>query len=232
MNQDKIGNFIKSIRLEKNLTQKEFADELGVTYQAVSKWENGKNVPDIGTMKLISEKFNVNIDDILNGQKQTPKKKNIYFYLAVVVPVLFVLTALIVIELFIHSNNDVEFKTIKSNCSDFKVTGIAAYNKDKTSISIPTVEFCGKEDKEEYKKINCKLYEVNKKTKSEISTCKEDTNTTLEDYLKNVNISVNNYSTICKNISTSKLLIEIEATNNDNKTITYTIPIELKDDCK
>ena len=232
MNQDKIGNFIKSIRLEKNLTQKEFADELGVTYQAVSKWENGKNVPDIGTMKLISEKFNVNIDDILNGQKQTPKKRNIYSILAIVVPVLFVLTGIIVVELLIYSNNDVEFKTIKSNCSDFKVTGIAAYNKDKTSISIPTVEFCGKEDKEEYKKINCKFYEINKKTKTEISTCKEENNTTLEDYLKNVNISVNNYSTICKNVSTSRLLIEIEAINKDNKTITYTIPIELKDDCK
>ena len=44
MNQDKIGNFIKSIRLEHNLTQKELADKLGVTYQAVSKWENGKNL--------------------------------------------------------------------------------------------------------------------------------------------------------------------------------------------
>lgn len=232
MNQDKIGSFIKSIRLEKNLTQKEFADELGVTYQAVSKWENGKNVPDIGTMKLISEKFDVNIDDILNGQKQITKKRNIYSILAIVVPVLFVLTALIVIEIYIHSTNNVEFKTIESNCSDFKVTGIAAYNKEKTSISIPTVEFCGKEDKEEYKEINCKLYEVNKKTKSEISTCKKDNNKTLKEYLKNVNISVNNYSTICKNASTTKLLIEIEAINKDNKTIKYTIPIELKDDCK
>ena len=36
MNQDKIGNFIKKIRLEQNLTQKDLADRLGVTYQAVS----------------------------------------------------------------------------------------------------------------------------------------------------------------------------------------------------
>ena len=231
MNQDKIGNFIKSIRLEKNLTQKEFADELGVTYQAVSKWENGKNVPDIGTMKLISEKFNVNIDDILNGQKQPKKKKNIYSILTVALPILFVLAAILIIEL-VMNNNSVEFKTMKSNCSDFKVTGIAAYNKEKASISIPTVEFCGTEDKEEYKEIKCKLYEVNNNIRSEVSQCKKGNNMTLVEYLKNVNINVNNYSTICKDKSKSKMLIEIEALNKDNKTITYTIPIELKDDCK
>ena len=47
MNQEKVGKFIKKLRIDNNLTQAEFADKLGVTYQAVSKWENGKNVPDI-----------------------------------------------------------------------------------------------------------------------------------------------------------------------------------------
>ena len=75
MNQDKIGNFIKSIRLENNLTQKEFADILGVTYQAVSKWENGKNIPDIGILKEISERFNINIDEILSGEKKHNKNR-------------------------------------------------------------------------------------------------------------------------------------------------------------
>ena len=228
MNQDKIGNFIKSLRIEKNLTQKELADILGVTYQAVSKWENGKNVPDIGTMKLISEKFNVNIDEILNGEKQnTVKNKYVKF-----IPIIVLVIALVIVELMIHNTGDVKFKTMSSNCSDFKVTGIAAYNKEKASISIPTVEFCGKEDKEEYKEINCKLYEVEDKLKNEISTCKAGNNITLEEYLKTVNISVNNYSTICKNKQVNNLLIEIEALDENNKKITYTIPIELKDDCK
>ena len=46
MDQEKFGNLIKKIRLDNNLTQKEFADKYNVTYQAVSKWENGKNMPD------------------------------------------------------------------------------------------------------------------------------------------------------------------------------------------
>ena len=63
MNQDKIGNFIKSIRLDNNLTQKEFADKLGVTYQAVSKWENGKNIPDIAILKQICDEYNIDTDE-------------------------------------------------------------------------------------------------------------------------------------------------------------------------
>ena len=49
MDQEKVGNLIKKLRLDNNLTQKELADKLNVTFQAVSKWENGKSVP---TMKV------------------------------------------------------------------------------------------------------------------------------------------------------------------------------------
>ena len=51
MEQEKIGKFIKKIRVDNGLTQKDLADKLGVTYQAVSKWENGKNIPDIMILK-------------------------------------------------------------------------------------------------------------------------------------------------------------------------------------
>ena len=42
MDNEKISEFIKKIRKDNNLTQKELAAKYGVTYQAVSKWENGK----------------------------------------------------------------------------------------------------------------------------------------------------------------------------------------------
>ena len=51
VDQNKIGEFIKKLRTENHLTQKEFADKYGVTYQAVSKWENGKNLPDMSLIK-------------------------------------------------------------------------------------------------------------------------------------------------------------------------------------
>ncbi len=55
MDQEKIGNFIKEIRTKNNLTQKQFADKYNVTYQAVSKWENGKNMPDVALIKQIAK---------------------------------------------------------------------------------------------------------------------------------------------------------------------------------
>ena len=70
MNQEEIGKFIKDIRIKNKLTQESFAESLHVTAQAVSKWETGKSIPDISLLKEISQKYNVEIDEILNGQKK------------------------------------------------------------------------------------------------------------------------------------------------------------------
>ena len=232
MDQEKIGKFIKQIRQDNNLTQKDLADKLGVTYQAVSKWENGKNVPDIATLKEISKLFNTNIDEILDGEKKTINnnlfKNNIYPLMLILI-----LVILLVIGTVIYSNNhsDFEFKTISSKCKDFKINGSAAYNKDKASIYISNVEFCGKEDKTVYKNITCTLYEVEDETKIKISNCDKKNDINLEDYLKGVNIKVNHFSKSCKNLNKNSLLLEINAVNSDNKTITYTIPIKLNDSC-
>ena len=76
MNQEKIGSLIKKIRKENNLTQKDFAKKYGVTYQAVSKWENGKNIPDIALLKEICSDYNIDINELLDNNYKV-KKKNI-----------------------------------------------------------------------------------------------------------------------------------------------------------
>lgn len=80
----KIGKFIKEIRKKNHLTQAEFADMYKVTYQAVSKWENGKNMPDVSLLKQISKDFDVNIEDLLEGEYCTEKEEifniNSYIY--------------------------------------------------------------------------------------------------------------------------------------------------------
>ena len=227
MNQEKIGQFIKNIRKENKLTQKELADKLGVTYQAVSKWENGKNVPDISIIKEMSKMFNVDIDEILDGEKKD-KKKSLYPLL--LVSLLIVL--LVLGYIFYDKTDNYEFKTISTTCSDFKISGSAAYNKDKATIYISNVEFCGKEDTTKYKKITCTLYETYKDTKTKISDCDKKKNTNLEDFLKEVQVKVDHSSKTCKNLNKSSLTLEIEAKDENNKTITYTIPIKLNDSCK
>ena len=52
MDQQKIGLFIARRRKELNLTQKELADKLGITDRAVSKWENGRCMPDLSLLQL------------------------------------------------------------------------------------------------------------------------------------------------------------------------------------
>lgn len=227
MNQDKIGNFIKSIRLNNNLTQKAFADKFGVTYQAVSKWENGKNIPDLSILKQICDEYNIDINEILNGEKTKKRKKYLYIILLIIILIL-----VIMIFLINNKKRDFEFKTISSSCSEFKITGIAAYNKDKTSIYISNIEFCGKNSEEKYKKINCKLFENNKDTKKKISSCNEKKNINIVDYLQDIDIKVDNYNISCKKLTSNNLVLEITAINEDNKNIIYTIPIKLNDNCK
>ncbi len=62
------GNQIKQIRKEKNLTQEQFAQKLNVTRQAVSNWENNKNLPDIGMLIEISEVYDVSLDILIKGE--------------------------------------------------------------------------------------------------------------------------------------------------------------------
>ena len=74
MNTVNVGKFISQLRKEKELTQKELAEKLGVTDKAVSKWETGKCYPDIETIEKISRLFDVSINELLNGEKILPEK--------------------------------------------------------------------------------------------------------------------------------------------------------------
>ena len=61
------GNQIKNIRKKESLTQEQFAIKLNVSRQAVSNWENNKNLPDIGMLILMSNIFKVSLDELIKG---------------------------------------------------------------------------------------------------------------------------------------------------------------------
>lgn len=71
---DKVGSFIKELRLEKKLTQKELADKLNITGVAVSKWERGLSCPDISLLDDLSKILDVSIIELLKGEKITDKE--------------------------------------------------------------------------------------------------------------------------------------------------------------
>lgn len=69
MDQIKIGKFIASLRKERNMTQLVLADKLGVSDRAISKWENGRGLPDISLMKPLCETLGITLDELLCGER-------------------------------------------------------------------------------------------------------------------------------------------------------------------
>jgi transcriptional regulator with XRE-family HTH domain len=63
----KIGNYIQNLRKAQKLTQKELADKLNISFQAVSKWETGESLPDTGILLDLCEILNTSVDKLLNG---------------------------------------------------------------------------------------------------------------------------------------------------------------------
>ncbi len=67
---DTIGKRIAENRKRKNLKQDELAEMLGVSAQAVSKWENDLSCPDISLLPQISEIFGISLDELIGGKKE------------------------------------------------------------------------------------------------------------------------------------------------------------------
>ena len=68
MDQIKIGRFIQEKRKEKSITQSELAEKLSITDRAISKWENGICMPDVGTMQELCKILNITINDLFSGE--------------------------------------------------------------------------------------------------------------------------------------------------------------------
>lgn len=70
MDEKKTGSLIKEARINKNYTQSELGDLLGVTNKAVSRWENGDSFPDVGVLENLSAILDLRIQDIVTGETE------------------------------------------------------------------------------------------------------------------------------------------------------------------
>ena len=73
MDQIKIGEFLKELRKEKGLTQEQLAEQFNVSRRSVSRWETGKNMPDICLLVEIAEFYDTSIPEIINGERKSEK---------------------------------------------------------------------------------------------------------------------------------------------------------------
>ena len=71
MNQEKIGAFLAECRKQKNLTQEQLSEILGVSSKSVSRWENGKTLPDYTVLDSLCKALGISVNEFYYGEKQT-----------------------------------------------------------------------------------------------------------------------------------------------------------------
>lgn len=76
MSPKEIGVFLKQLRNEKGITQEQLAEILGVSGRTISRWETGTNLPDLSILVQISEYYEVEIKEILNGERKSRNMDN------------------------------------------------------------------------------------------------------------------------------------------------------------
>ena len=211
MDIEKIGKFIKELRNEKNISQNELSEEIHVTRQAISNWENGKAIPDSDILLTLSSLFGVSINEILSGERNTSennlrditlqlidennsKKRKIKIILFTSV---LLITSLVVFFLgyyFINNYNSIKVYGVNGKSDNFKsYNGIFISTKNKLYIRLGKINRRGKK---KIDKINgIQLFYLNDK-KEKVSII-EDNNTDIlidedfgyKEYFYNTNLS-------------------------------------------
>ncbi len=159
MNQEKIGMFIAKCRKDKNLTQEQLAEKLGVSNKSISRWENGKTMPDYSILsdlcnildfdvneflsceKIKKEEIQVhtieNLDSILKEYYKMKKQKNIFKITAIILGgllITFILFTLLIYILFGGMNKS-HIITDKAKYQDVIGANAIKDYKDKWGIS-------------------------------------------------------------------------------------------------
>ena len=78
MNQKVTGKFISQKRKEKNLTQEQLAEKLGVSNKTVSKWETGKCMPDYSVVKTLCDELEITVAELMDGEASEEKSVRTY----------------------------------------------------------------------------------------------------------------------------------------------------------
>ena len=144
MNQKKLGKIIAEKRKEKNMTQEELGEKIGVVGSSVSKWERGLTAPDISILPLLAKELGINIDELLSGNinpkvKQPLNKK--YIKIAIII-IIMLLSIFILCSIFIK-NEEVFLINSKNDFVSF--SGHAMIGKNNCALTINNFKFLNKD---------------------------------------------------------------------------------------
>ena len=203
MNQEKITSFITELRKEKHLTQQEFADILGVSNSAVSKWESGKYLPDSTLYEKIAECFNISISELLAGKKEEKKSNYKTIILSLLVIFLLILNAVSLSKYFQEKKNtNATYRLVVSN-DNVILNGFLIKNKETSYLIISELSLLQPPGINNIKDISIYL-KTNEET---IIKIKRD------EYSDDLTKSFNNNLLSINNIDLDELLLEINYFN-------------------
>ena len=78
MDQLEIGMFIAKKRKERNFTQAQLAEKLGVSNKTISKWETGKCMPDYGIIQSLCKELEITVSELIDGEETEPDSIRVY----------------------------------------------------------------------------------------------------------------------------------------------------------
>ena len=229
MDLNKVGTFIANLRKEKDLTQANLGELLGVNDKTVSRWETGKNAPDISILNDLSEKLGISVKELLNGERNLEKDINIealkYYNnrgkkRILISAIIAILIILLLSILFFSINKYNQYKVFKvySSNSNLNLEGIVVLNPHRNIIVLRNIEYSdyneGTTDEISSKSYYVKLLSNDKIIKNEIYNFDKEMSLRdfLETYTLYVDESLKNSEDL---ISLENLRLEIEYQNND-----------------
>ncbi len=181
MDIEKIGKFIKQLRNEKNISQNQLSEEIHVTRQAISNWENGKAIPDSDILLSLSKYFDISINEILSGERNiskdnlqdialqliddnnTKKKKIKRILLSSTIIIVSILLVFLGYY-FINNYNSIKVYSVNGRSGDFKTyNGIFVTTRNKLYMRLGEIKLRGKKDVSKMNKVQ--LFYLNKENK-------------------------------------------------------------------
>lgn len=161
MNATLLGTLLKKLRKQANMNQEQLADTLGVSISAISKWETGKNLPDIEKITALSKLFSVSVDDLCHPEQtiaklegietfpsndSTPKSKKTKLRIVLIIACVLVVLFLIILCLMIRKEKQTNARPYASRMIEEELMGSVyemaiIYSGDLDSLIDPTSDY-------------------------------------------------------------------------------------------
>jgi len=116
----KLSDQLKKYRLLNKLTQEDLAQQIHITRQAISRWENDLSEPDLTTLKKMADLYNIQLEELVNGNIYDYETKHnqlkFYYYLSIlsfIIPLGFIISLYILISI---RKKQIEYKILKGVC--------------------------------------------------------------------------------------------------------------------